>query len=94
MSSPTILGFWFDDDNEEKFGEHGLSAERVDEILDSEYLVLGNRSGRRGHYLIIGHDRGGTCIATPVEPTQEPGIWRPITAWRCKEHERRALEGR
>lgn len=92
MSSPLILGFLFDEANEAKFADHGLSARQVAQLLDSEHLVMKNRRRRRGLYLIIGRDHSGTCIAAPVEPTRERGIWRPITAWRCKDWERKVLD--
>jgi hypothetical protein len=41
---------------------------------------------------VIGHDNGGACIAVPVEPTHDPSVWRPITAWPCKQSERAKLE--
>jgi len=91
LSSPTITGFIFDDDNEEKIGRHGLTTLQVLQVLDSEHLVAPNRRGRRGAYLIVGRDHGGAAITVPVEPTHDPGIWRPITAWPSKEHERAKL---
>ena len=91
MSTPTILGFLFDDDNEEKIATHGLSARRVAQILENRHVVARNRKRRRAIYLVIGIDHGGACIATPIEPTHDPTLWRPITAWLCKPHERAKL---
>lgn len=91
MSSLQIDGFLFDDENVDKFNAHGLSDNNVDQILDSAFLVIQNRRGRRGHYLIIGRDNGGRCIAVPVEPTRDRSIWRPITAWPCKASEESRL---
>lgn len=92
MSTPTVEGFQFDDDNSQKFGAHGLTDRQVDQILDNEFLVVPNRRSRRGSYLLLGTDNGGACIAVPIEPTAESGIWRPITAWPCKQAERIHLE--
>ncbi len=86
MSSPVVEGFLFDEVNEEKFSVHRLSYRRVLQILDSEYFLVRNRRRRRGLYLLVGRDHGGQCIAVPV-PTHEPTVWRPITAWPCKESE-------
>lgn len=92
MSSPRIEAFLIDDENEEKIATHGLSARQVSQVLDNVHLVLRNRRRRRGLYLVIGRDNGGACIAIPVEPTHEATLWRPITAWPCKSHERTSLE--
>lgn len=94
MSSPRprIEVFLIDDDNEEKIAEHGLSVRQVLQVLDNVHVVLRNRKRRRGLYLIVGSDNGGACVAIPVEPTHDATLWRPITAWHCKPHERTLLE--
>ena len=84
MSSPQINTFLFDDENEEEIAVHGLSAYRVMQVLDNIHIVIRNKKRRRGIYLIIGRDNGGSCIAIPVERTHTATIWRPITAWPCK----------
>jgi len=81
-----------DDQNEEKFAAHGLSARQVLQVLENEHIVVRNRKRRRGLYLVIGLDNGGTCIAIPVVSTSRPRVWRPVTAWRCKDSERAKLD--
>jgi hypothetical protein len=88
---PDVRDFLIDDDNDEKFAAHGLSARRVLDVLEDEHVIVRNRKRRRAMYLLIGRDRGGACIAVPIEPTHEPTLWRPVTAWPCKEHERARL---
>lgn len=92
MSSPRIEAFLIDDENEEKFAAHGLSVHHVRQVPDNVYVILRNRKRRRGLYLVVGRDNGGRCLAVPVEPTRKAGLWRPITAWPCKTHERTMLE--
>ena len=92
MSSSRIEAFLIDDENEEKIAAHGLSVYQVMQILGNVHVVLRNRKRRRGFYLIVGRDDGGACIAVPVEPTYEATLWRPITAWPCKTHEKTVLE--
>ena len=94
MSSPRIEAFLIDDDNEEEFAAHGVTARQVTEILENIHVVLRNRKRRRGLYLVVGKDNSGICIATPVEPPHEPSLWRPITAWPCKQQEKTLLEKR
>jgi len=92
VSIPAIAAFQFDDKNIEKFATHGLTDRQVDQILDNEFLVVPNRKTGRGSYLLLGTDNGGACIAAPVEPTTDPEVWRPITAWPCKDSEHSYLE--
>jgi len=87
MSSPNIETFLFDEENEEEIYAHGLSNDRVLQLLENKHVIMPNRKRRRGLFLIIGRDNGGTCISTPIEPTNKSGIWRPITAWPSKKGE-------
>ncbi len=70
---------------------HGISPRQVIQVLDSEHIIVPNRGKRRGAYLLIGRDHGGACISVPVEPTRDRTLWRPITAWPSKNHERARL---
>lgn len=88
---PVIDDFLIDDENDFKFAEHGVPTRRVLQILDGEFVVVKNRRGRRAPYLVIGRDHGGACIAVPIEATGVSGLWRPVTAWWCKESERAML---
>jgi uncharacterized DUF497 family protein len=81
----------FDEVNLDKFAEHGVSARQVRQLLDDPFLVLPNRRNRRAPYLLLGRDHGGACLAVPIEPTGDPEVWRPVTAWLCKESERAIL---
>ena len=94
MSSPEISDFLIDEDNEEIFTAHSVSARQVLQILENSHMVVPNRRGRRGLYLVVRRDNGGSCIAVPVEPAHVLDLWRPITAWRCKASELARLERR
>jgi hypothetical protein len=87
-----IYAFLFDDDNEEKFAVHGVRREQVAQIFDDEFRVEPNRKSRRATHLVIGRDWGGACIAVPIEPTYDPYLWRPVTAWPCKASEEARLD--
>jgi uncharacterized DUF497 family protein len=92
LSRVTIYDFAIDDENREKFASHGLSARRVLQVLENEFEVVPNRKRRAARYLVIGRDNGGTCIAIPVTPTHDRTLWRPVTAWPCKESEEAVLD--
>lgn len=87
MSIPWITGFLFDADNEDKMAVHGVTPDRVGQILDNDHVIVSNRRSRRGSFLVVGRDNGGAFVTVPVEPTHDPSIWRPITAWPSKGHE-------
>ncbi|MGA2285521.1 MAG: hypothetical protein ABSG55_04550 [Dehalococcoidia bacterium] len=91
---PDVADFLFDDESETKMAAHGLTPSRVLQVLDNVHVIVPNRRGRRAPFLIVGRDNGGACISTPIEPTRDPLVWRPITAWPSKESERRQLERR
>lgn len=84
---PRIADFMFDDENIDKMWEHGVRPRQVRQVLDNRPAVAVNRKGRRGLWMVIGRDNGGACITIPVEPTSDPTVWRPITAFPCKESE-------
>jgi len=88
MSRVQIEGFLFDDENEDKFTLHQISAFQVNEILEHCYVILRNRKKQRGLYLVIGRDNSGHCLSVPVEKTTYKHYWRPITAWVSKESEK------
>jgi uncharacterized DUF497 family protein len=91
---PDVWSFAFDDENEEKIAAHGLTVEQVEEVLGNPHMIIRNRKHRRGAHLIVGKDNGGICIAVPVEPTYHSYVWRPVTAWQCKEQEKMLLRSR
>ena len=88
---PRVADFAFDDENVDKMWEHGIRQEQVRQVLDNRPAIVVNRKGRRGLYMIIGRDNGGACITVPIEPTADVLVWRPITAWPCKESEEARL---
>ena len=92
MPEPDFQSFVFDEQNEEKFWEHGLTTRQVASMLFGyDFEVRRNRNERSGLYLLIGRDSSGNCIAVPVSLTGEQATWRPVTAWYCKSSEERQL---
>jgi len=91
VSSPVVDDFLIDDDNEEKFWTHGLASKSVRQVLERPHTIRPNRKRRRASHQIIGRDRQNRCITIPIEPTHDPTLWRPVTAWPCKVGERALL---
>jgi hypothetical protein len=70
-----------------KMWDHRISVDQLYDVLDNPYVVDRNRANRRAPYILIGRDNQGRCPAAPIVPTDDPLIWRPITAWYCKPSE-------
>jgi len=87
MADVLVEQFYWDDFNIDKVAQHSLRAEYVDEVLYGAYRVDENRASGRAPYLLIGRTEDGQCVAIPIEPTNDPAVWRPVTAWRCKPFE-------
>jgi hypothetical protein len=92
MSMPDVADFLFDHENEEEMAVHGLTPRRVIQVLENKHIVVPNRRRRRAQFLIVGRDNGGASISIPIQPTGDPLVWRPVTAWPSKDHERQRLE--
>ena len=92
MSMPDVADFLFDDENEDKMAVHRLTPRRLLQVLENTHIVVPNRQGRRAPFLIVGRDSGGACVSIPIEPTRDPLVWRPVTAWPSKDSERQRLE--
>jgi hypothetical protein len=56
-------------------------------VLDRSWTVIRNRKERAASHILLGTDDQGRCLAIPIVPTDDPYIWRPITAWYCKPSE-------
>lgn len=72
---------------EEKFREHGLERDQVAAVPEGQTVLVRNRKGRAASHVLIGRDARGRCLAIPVLPTDDPYVWRVITAWYCKQSE-------
>ena len=84
MQDIYVEAFLFDEVNEEKIWGHGIALRRLNQILDNPFSVKRNRNDRAAPYILFGVDHEGQCLAVPIMPTHEEGIWRPVTAWFCK----------
>ena len=91
MPKVTIRRFSISDRAEEKFWSHGLTRRHVEEVLMNRFAVTINRKDRAAGHLAIGRDNNGRCLTIPVVPTDDPVVWRPITAWYCKRGEEAKL---
>jgi hypothetical protein len=89
-----ITDFDITDRAEAKFWAHGIDTAQVLAVLDHPWTVIRNRPNRVAPYVFLGLDYQGRCLAIPIVPTDDPLIWRPITAWYCKPSEIAKLKQR
>jgi hypothetical protein len=83
-----VDGWRFDERNVEKLSRRGITPEQLEDVLDEEnYVVERNRKHRAAPHRMIGLDANGNCLTIPMTATDEPGVWRPVTAWYCKASE-------
>jgi hypothetical protein len=87
MAQIDVALFQYSDATTEKFWYHGIRTEQMDAVLGNFWIVIHNRKGRAAPYVLIGRDDQGHCLAIPIAPTDDPVVWRPITAWYCKPSE-------
>ena len=89
MSSPQIHDLAFDDENEEKLSQRGISPEDAVDLLEQPHVLIRNKRQHRGLYKLIGRDRGGRILTIILEPTTIKSTWRPVTGWLSSRAEQR-----
>lgn len=70
----------FDDENERKFGQHGVSVAEVQEVYELSPRFYANLPGRRASHAMLGPTYRGRMILVPIESLGN-GVWRPVTAF-------------
>jgi hypothetical protein len=84
---PQAVDFIFTERTIEKLQAHGVTVQQLREVLANRNVLKRNRKQRAASHMLIGFDDHDRCLAIPVAPTDDPLIWRPITAWYCKPSE-------
>ena len=87
MVSMTIVEFVIDERAQDKMWAHGIDEAQLRAALQARYIVLRNRKRRAARRVFIGSDESGRCLVAPILPTNDPAIWRVVTAWYCKPSE-------
>jgi hypothetical protein len=87
MGRHEVARFEFGETVADKAWSHGVSTEQIDAVLDHFWTIIRNRANRAAPYVLLGSDHQGRCLAIPIAPTDDPVVWRPITAWYCKRSE-------
>jgi hypothetical protein len=73
---------------------HGIGLDQIFSVLDHFWIVTPNRGDRAASHILFGTDDQGQCLAIPISRTDDPVVWRPMTAWYCKKREAAILRQR
>ncbi len=79
-----IYEFDIDEYNEQEMARHGVTAREVNEVLwRGEFEVRRNKGVHTAEqpYVIVGPSFGGRRLFIPIKPLDQPGVWRPATAF-------------
>lgn len=87
MARITVADFAVGGRTEDKLWSHGITTDQLYQTLDRHYVVIRNRKNRATEYFFLGRENSGRCLAVPILPTDDPYLWRPVTAWYCKSAE-------
>jgi hypothetical protein len=71
----------------DKMWRHGITTDQADAVLLGRSVIIRNRPDRAAPYMLIGRDDQGRCLTIPIVPTDDPLVWRVVTAWYCKPSE-------
>lgn len=87
---PEIYFLEFDDENSEHLARHGVTRREVRQLLANQHVSVRNprRADRRR---LIGRTDGGRVLTVVMEPTQDPGTWRPVAGWDAEPPELKLL---
>jgi hypothetical protein len=84
MARIRILELFVPDSVIDKIWLHGIIPEQIQHVLFGRTVIVRNRSRRAAPHALIGRDEQGRCLSIPIAPTDDPSIWRVVTAWYCK----------
>ena len=82
-----VFALAFDDRNLAKLESHGLTIRDALDVLDENPRLMKNRSPGGAPYVLIGPTALGRMVTLPIDPTAEPGVWRPRTGYPSSDEE-------
>ncbi len=88
MPTIELEGLYFDERNEAKLAAHSVTIREAYQVLERAPRALRNHS-EGAPWVIIGPTASDRMITLPIDPTDEPGIWRPRTGYDSSRKESR-----
>lgn len=92
MPQITVAQLRVNDRVKDKIWGHGIALHQVRALLTNRYVITRNRQRRTASHVLIGRNDQGRCLAIPMLATEDPYIWRAVTAWYCKPSEAAKLQ--
>lgn len=80
MARFSIIDFDFTDRAIDKIWRHGIDPKQLFAVLANRYVITRNRPHRAAPYVLLVAAEQGRCLAIPIVPTDDPTVWRPVTA--------------
>ena len=88
MPTIAVEGFYFDEQNQAKLASHDVTIREAYQVLETAPRALRNHS-QGAPWVIIGPTASGRMLTLPIDPTDDPGIWRPRTGYDSSRKENR-----
>jgi len=88
MAKRRVSVLILDEHNLAEMARHGVSAAEVVQVIANRHITAPNPRGEEGSILLIGETDGGRVLTVPLAPTDDPGTWRPATAFDASRHQR------
>lgn len=89
-----VAALVLDDHNLSEMAGHGVTPHEVEQLVSNRHLTVANPRGEPGGVLLIGRTDGGRTLTVPLAPTDDPGTWRPATAFDASRHQRTVFRQR
>ena len=71
----------WDDVNDPHLLQHGITADKADELVKLDVWVVSRHPSYPDQVRIVGHTRSGRWLTIVLEPTHLRDVWRPVTGW-------------
>jgi hypothetical protein len=59
----------------------GWPPEEVWQLLANRHITRRNPKGPVSRMQLIGRTHAGRVLTVLLDPTEDPGVWRPVTGW-------------
>jgi hypothetical protein len=74
--------------NEAKLAAHGISRREAEGLIALDQWVGYVHPDYPDQVRAVGPTRAGRFLTIALEPTDDPGVWRPVTGWEATAGER------
>lgn len=79
----------FEPANLRKLAAHRISRQDVLDAVESDAWAVDTHDDYPRQVRVIGPTRAGRMLTVAMDPTSDPGTWRPVTGWESDAREQR-----